>query len=369
MDRVYENEFDSRHIKEFNNQTKFILWGASTKGKIISNMLQKMGVNIINFCDSDSAKIGKSINGIKILSTENLFSIDSDTYIIITSSFEDEIYRELEQMGLNDKVRNIDEVKFTYKIINRKNKAKNYLSGIERLYNILEDQKSINVLKNIIYYRVTGDLELLYRVGEMDEYFPDIIKIGDNEVFVDAGAYNGDTVIKFMKRTENKYKKVYAFEPDSKMFRDLEWNMSHNDIVKGECYGKVQIFNLGLYSSSKKINFTGTGKMDSKIDEYEGKDIIEVVKLDDILLDEKVTFIKMDIEGAEIEAIKGAKNIIMKNKPKLAICVYHKKSDLWEIPLLIKEICPDYKIYLRHHGMFEPYEMCDTVCYAVPKNK
>ena len=76
---------------------------------------------------------------------------------------------------------------------------------------------------------------------------------------------------------------------------------------------------------------------------------------------DKVTFIKMDVEGAELESLKGAEKTIRRDKPKLAICIYHKPEDMWTIPLYIKELVPEYKLYIRHHSS----GVCETVLYAV----
>ena len=86
-----------------------------------------------------------------------------------------------------------------------------------------------------------------------------------------------------------------------------------------------------------------------------------VVRLDDAIGKARVTFLKMDIEGAELKALEGSRQTILDNKPKLAICVYHHIKDLWEIPLFIKTLIPEYRIFLRHHTKLE-YE---TVCYAL----
>lgn len=77
---------------------------------------------------------------------------------------------------------------------------------------------------------------------------------------------------------------------------------------------------------------------------------------------DRVTTIKMDIEGSELEALKGARETIRRDKPKLAICIYHKTEDLWEIPLYIKSLIPEYRFYIRHHG---PSGLYDSVLYAV----
>ena len=88
---------------------------------------------------------------------------------------------------------------------------------------------------------------------------------------------------------------------------------------------------------------------------------IEVRKLDDMLRDRKVTFLKMDIEGSELAALRGAERIIREQRPKLAICVYHKPEDMWEIPGFILNCHPDYKLYLRHYSI----SYTETVLYAV----
>ncbi|HEL0742366.1 TPA: FkbM family methyltransferase [Streptococcus equi subsp. zooepidemicus] len=91
------------------------------------------------------------------------------------------------------------------------------------------------------------------------------------------------------------------------------------------------------------------------------KDIIKTIDLDSFLSEKDVTLIKMDIEGSEYDALMGAKRMIIENMPKLAICIYHTECHLWDIPLLIKEFVPEYKLYIRHYG--ENY--WDTICYAV----
>lgn len=126
---------------------------------------------------------------------------------------------------------------------------------------------------------------------------------------------------------------------------------------------KVISVNKGISNVNGIVAFLENEELrgSSAIDKS-GNTEIEVVRLDDFIpSDEKITFIKMDIEGAEIDALNGCKNILQKYKPKLAICIYHKPDDLWEIPLLIKRLVPDYKIYVRHYSNY----LWETVCYAV----
>ncbi len=209
------------------------------------------------------------------------------------------------------------------------------------------------------YLKKNGLLEKHTQLLNTDEYFPQgIITLANNECFVDGGGFNGDTVREFTKRSSGNFDHIYCFEPDKKNFVDLVSevkNLNLND-------DKVTYYPYGLYSENKKINFDQRG-IGSSITE-EGGDIIEVIRLDDLLTQEqkdKITFIKLDVEGSELEALTGMQGIIKKNRPKLAICVYHKTEHFWQVPFLIKSLNPDYKIYYRQHAL----SRLETVCYAV----
>ena len=181
------------------------------------------------------------------------------------------------------------------------------------------------------------------------EYFDDdtIIKYGESEVFVDCGVLDFENSnIFYNKCCENNVKDVsiYAFEPDKNNY-DVSLREAEKLKKKG---ANVYLYNKGVWSEDKEIGFAGGKGGGSKIVEG-GVDSISVVALDSVVK-EKVTYIKMDIEGAELEALKGAKQMIQTYRPRLAICIYHKPEDIVEIPLYIKKLVPDYKLYVRHYS-------------------
>jgi FkbM family methyltransferase len=192
-----------------------------------------------------------------------------------------------------------------------------------------------------------------------DEYFPEgIINLTNNECFVDGGGFNGDTVREFIKRSSGNFDHIFSFEPDKKNFIDLVTEVKKLNLTQD----KATCYPYGLYSENKKVHFDQRG-IGSSITE-EGEDIIEVVRLDTLLNQEqknKISFIKLDVEGSELEALTGMQEIIKNNRPKLAICVYHKTEHFWEVPFLIKSLNPEYKIYFRQHAL----SRLETVCYAV----
>jgi len=223
------------------------------------------------------------------------------------------------------------------------------------LYDRLADEKSKEILCKLTNFRISGDLVYLheFRHDLEGQYFDDVLELKPGEVFVDAGGYDGQTTLNFIARC-SEYKSIHFFEPDPKNVVLARSNLSQ--------YPNINFYTMGLADSKKTLKFsTGAGSA-SKISD-EGDVEIEVDTIDR-LINEKITFVKMDIEGAEEIALLGAKEHILKDHPKLAVCCYHKFNDFWKIPETILMINNNYKIYLRH------YEegFTETVMYFIPSN-
>lgn len=185
------------------------------------------------------------------------------------------------------------------------------------------------------------------------QYFPsDIYKLSNNEVYVDCGGWDGDTVNEFLKQTNNKYKNIYIFEPDKRMVPKLKDNLGV-DV-------KYTLFEKGVYNQTCKLGFDVSAC--GTISEDSSDNTIEVTRIDDVI-NEKISFIKMDIEGAEMSALQGAEKTLRKSLPIMAICVYHKREDLITIPQFIKSLNPNYNLYLRAYYDY----VSEVVLYAIPK--
>lgn len=193
-----------------------------------------------------------------------------------------------------------------------------------------------------------------YRQFNNDQYFDlEQLKITDGECFVDCGVLDGETSLNFLDRYQDRVKEIWMFEPDKNNVTKVKKNFEGKAV-------DYKVIQKGVWSSATTLCFNSLGNGCAGIDEN-GEDQIETVKLDDALAGCDPTFIKMDIEGAELEALRGAEHTIKRCRPKLAISVYHKPEDIAEIPRLLLEYCADYKFYLRHYSLMSS----ETILYAL----
>jgi FkbM family methyltransferase len=205
---------------------------------------------------------------------------------------------------------------------------------------MLSDDTSKKVLLDVLRFRLTANPEYMMdcEVRLKDQYFEDFMTYKE-EFFAYAGGYDGDTTEEFINRYPS-YKKVYLFEPSQKNLL----------AAKQRLIGRrdIDFRSVGLSDSKGTLHFTADAGSASAVTNEVGESI-SVVTLDEELQNEPISFIKMDLEGSEMNALRGAAVTIKNNKPKLAIAVYHAAKDFREIPEYILNLNPHYKIYLRHY--------------------
>jgi FkbM family methyltransferase len=368
LDEVLERkEFSIDSIKRGIKSSKCVcVFGiGAISFPIISSIKNFTDIKIDFLSDNDQAKWGKTYhNDLKCISPDELEKYKDDIAILITTQHYKKIYQQLLKKGFK-KIFAVTEYRLLNDVYfkNKQNLQKIKKNAL-KVMDILEDERSKDIMLTLIKNWFDFDVdEIGYEeIFTNDQYYPaGIIKLSDNESFVDVGAYNGDTVFDFLKRTNNNFDSIFAFELDNKNFKEMELSV---DKLEPNLKRKIKLYNLGLLDEEKNVYYEtgGSGMQSTFINVINtANDCGKTIRLSDVLKNEKVTFIKMDIEGSEPQALSGAEEIIKKQKPRLAICVYHKPEHLWEIPLYLKKIVPEYKIYIRHHTPLE-YE---TVCYAV----
>lgn len=309
--KAYYPGIEKEMLERVKDKKRIVLFGSGRNGKLVLNCLTDYKVSVDCFIDNDKKKWGTEINGVVVKAPQDINYEEVDALIITPyeDEFIDAIHEQLAGLGANQ--------------------------------------------NSFVDYKEWCPSTLL-----KEQYFdPDIIKLRENEVFVDAGVLNLGTSLRFMEECEREQIqkfKIHAFEPDTISYqRCLEIQKKLPDV-------DLHLHHAGLWSEKKTLYFSEMGNGGSRITQKETGTYIDTVSLDQCVSD-KVTFIKMDIEGAELEALKGSQEIIQKYRPRLAICIYHKKEDLVEIPSYIKELVPEYKLYVRHYSNVA----AETVLYAV----
>jgi FkbM family methyltransferase len=176
-----------------------------------------------------------------------------------------------------------------------------------------------------------------------------------------VGAYDGDTIQDFLSLQGGNFHHILALEPDPDNFQKLS---CYVETLPAELKGRIQARPLAVGAENGCLRFrSGCGEGSSF--SRQGTIAVRCIRLDDLLCAAGPTYIKMDIEGAELDALSGARNVLRQQGPVVAACVYHAQDHLWRIPLALREINPAYELFLRPHR----YECWDTVCYAVPPER
>ncbi len=404
----YKINIEQMHNLHHYISKPIVIFSASSGGKAITDYLKDTYNKYpIAFADNSKEKQGTLFEGIPIYSFDEIrhkYDFSEITVINASDSFRNEIYIQLKTAGLPDDsymdiqfLAAFDENFLQHKNFitqNTQSMLLDYVSDVwtkssqfhnlgkravdniryddylmqnaaklEAVYDILADSKSKDIYEKYIHGAGNSHINTKYKYTILDSvrdgnYYlgGDIIKLDENEVFVMAGAYGGIDSIKFAEQTKGKYSHIVTFEPDKENFLKAKENL--------ESYGlqRYHIFNEALYSKDCTLYFAADGDMGSKI-ENTGTIEVKAVTLDGCMerLGIWPSYIRLDVEGAEAEALLGTKKIIENHQPKLQISIYHKKEDIFELPLLIKKLNPKYDIYIRAHADL----LCSMVCYAI----
>lgn len=367
----YERQIFDLVVGEFCES--LVLFGAGGLGKRTLKGLKKMGIIPKAFVDNNYKLWGKEIMGIPVISPEEGAEKYGENSVFIDTIWRAEgghkfleVKEALENHGCVKVISFVvlywkyAEEFLPYYCLDLPSKLIKNIDKILEVYENLADDYSKKEYLSQLYWRMSADFKGLLPPNVENHYFPnDIFNTENIGTFIDCGAFNGDTIQSILNKNY-EFERIIAFEPDSKNFDLLTgfYKKLNEDMRK-----KISIFKLGISDSNKKLFLNETGGPSSAIS-TNGSVVIECVSLDKFVYDSKPTFIKMDIEGAEIEALKGSRKIIEEYYPLLAISSYHKPEHFWEIPLLIKSINPNYHIYFRSHGE----EAWDFVCYACMDN-
>ena len=305
------------YVEKIQKGAHILIYGAGVAGHYLFGRFKGFGVNVDCFIDQDESKgpvDGQT--GIKVITEKDLID-NKELYggkTVVISYPVKPVAHEVRK-------RLIDEI------------------GIEEN----------NIIMGIFDWR-----------NNQGQYF-DYFAPGENEVFVDCGCFDGATCFNFAGWCGSKgFEHIYSFEADPKNYEKSKELLAP--------MGKCELFPYGTSDANKKVYFASDAfetsciisREEAEKKNFEGVTEIETVALDEVLAGKRVTFIKMDIEGAEYEALMGAKKLIMENRPRMAISVYHKFEDFVTLADLVLSMHPDYQIAYRHYG----FDDLETVMYV-----
>jgi FkbM family methyltransferase len=338
---------------------QFVVLGAGNLGRRVAR-----AVRPVVFCDNNGALWGSVIDGIPVVSPEDAVkSYPNATYVVAIwhpsriDKMTDRIYQ-LKSLGAS-RVMSFCELFDEYENVLLPN-----LLWQRRDY-YRERDEEIHRARRLLDAAGQEEFDRQMRLRSGDffgqvidagvQYFPsDFLQLHGNEVFIDCGAYDGDTIAEFRRATRDQFDRIVAFEPDPRNFA----------LLKAAANGDPRIV-LQPYATGAKrgtLRFAAGDGVASRISPT-GTCEVEATALDEALDGVAPTYMKFDIEGSEPDALEGGRETITRHRPKMAVCLYHAPDHLWSIPLSLNELLPDSRFTLRTYCA----DGFECVCYCIPR--
>ncbi|MDA3834075.1 MAG: FkbM family methyltransferase [Spirochaetales bacterium] len=354
----------------FDQQTRVILYPAGRLSRAAAVELQKRGVTVIGFGDRNASLRGSSMDGLPVFSPQQIIEQFPGCSILVgTGLYDSEVCELFTNNGckwvypmpwLSHRLPDIFATREYKGALEAVANPQNH-DVINHAFRLFADDESRRTFALKIEYFLTFEKQRLDEVRSRNTIYFDseIIQLIDQEVFLDGGAFKGDTLEQFLKISKGIFREYHAFEPDSGNFALLQQKAFVDP-------SRIFPIRNGLANQSGALRFINTSAFDSQFADGDqpGGESFPVTSLDEYIIGRQPpTFLKLDIEGFEASALRGAANLIAKHLPVLAISAYHYPEDLWKIPNLIHELNPDYCLLIRHYTR----EIDDTVCYAIPR--
>ena len=349
-----------------------VIFGAGSMGQRALSALQSMGVHPLSFADNNPVLWGNSVDGIPILSPEDaaeLFGHDAVFFIAIRN--ENHWYRDTFDQLLRLGCAHISSSepiawrfpeKFPpFLLYNLPHNLYAHAEDVARAARLWADEESAAEYAAQIQLRAFGDPSGLSAPALCESYIlPGVFQLGPEDVFLDCGAYDGDT-IRDLIDNRIQFGRIDAVEADAHSFARLADFVS---TLEPELANRIRLHQCAVGAHRGTVRFDDTGGVDAKVSD-EGRILIDMVPIDVMFANKRVSMIKMDIEGGEYDALIGAQQVIQRDRPILAICVYHSQEDIWRLPVLIRTLCPENRMYLKAYRG----DGIQTVVYAVPPER
>jgi len=352
------------------NEERLILFGAGPLGRLVLQGLERAGLRPIAFADNNERLWNTDIEGVPVLAPSTASDLHRDSACFVVTIYNGSpARRQLKALGCKNVAPSAalfwkyGEV-FTPNFgIELPHKLPTYADEIRACRKVLADEDSQRELAGQLEWRYWLDDDALPpSLSPSETYFPmDLMVPSEEEVFVDCGSFQGDILPSFTSHWNGKFKHIFAIEPDPQN-REVLGTTAGNLGLKD----RLTALPYAVGQQSGMVSFASTGTMASRVvGGGEPSISVECRRLDDISWPLTPTYVKMDIEGAEPQALVGATDLLRRHHPILAVCTYHRSEHLWQIPNLIRSIAPEYNLFLRRYAE----ECWEGVCYAIPNHR
>lgn len=338
-------------------QKPIVIYGMGDGALKIMAVCKEKGIDIKEIFASDEYVRGHSFMGYQVKTLSEIEKEYDDFIILLAfAAFEKNLLEKIYSIAEKHELYAPDVPVFGDGLFDL-SYIKTYENELQEVYSCLSDDFSKKVFVNILNFKISGKINYLKDISTTrHEDYTQLLPLNDGMTYVDLGAYDGDTVFEILSHNVNP-KEIIAFEPDIKNFKKLKANT--------ESIKNIELYNIASYSERKTLNFNNKAGRNSALGDS-GKTIeVNADTVDNILNGRKADYIKFDVEGAELETLKGCALTIKNYHTALGVAAYHRNEDFFALPLFIKKLNGNYKIYLRHNHYIPAWE---TIFYAVDKN-
>ncbi len=339
-----------------NKDKPLLIYGMGNGADKILSVLDKIGVKVDGFFASDGFVRGHSFHGMKVMTYAEACEKFGDFIVLIAfGSALDDVMANMKKIASEKETYAPDVPVAASELFDADFYLKNE-KNIVAARELFADGESRAVYDEIIKYKLDGDISHFHIDTPKSDALSSILS-GNYSAYIDLGAYNGDTV----KESASYFptiKKITALEPSPRIFKKLRANTENID-------AEISLFQLAAWSKSGSASFVdGAGrnsqiKNESRIQAHDSHvEGVELAAVDDICSykNEKL-LIKIDTEGSEAAALEGMKRIINENDCDFILSAYHRSEDIFSLPLKIKKMMPDSKIYLRKHPYIPAWDI------------
>jgi len=352
------------------NEERLILFGAGSLGRLVLQGLKQAGMQPIAFADNNERLWNTEIGGVPVLPPSTASDRYRDSACFVVTIYNGSPARcQLNALGCKHVAPSAalfwkyGEVFTPNSGIELPHKLPAYADEIRACREVLADEDSRRELAGQLEWRYwLDDDSLPPPLDPRETYFPmELMTPSENEVFVDCGSFQGDTIPSFTSHWNGRFRHIFAVEPDPQNREVLATTARNMGLTD-----RLTVIPYAVGHQSGMVSFASSGTMASRIVEGGEQSIsVECRRLDDISWPVTPTYVKMDIEGAEPQALIGATDLLRRHQPILAVCTYHRTEHLWQIPNFIRSVAPEYNLFLRRYAE----ECWEGVCYAIPDHR